>query len=86
MYLLKTNSPAFQAMSGPMAKQRFEHGIPYPEVPVGTEHCFEEIIPDAELTTSEAQEASETVEANEDAAAGEEVSKKRRNTNKRNKS
>jgi len=43
MYLLKSNHPEFQVISGPMARQRFEHGTRYLEVPDEYQHAFENV-------------------------------------------
>lgn len=43
MYQLKHNEAAFQMMSGPFVRQRFEHGKTYAAVPGRYQERFEEI-------------------------------------------
>ncbi|WP_035238149.1 hypothetical protein [Desulfobacter vibrioformis] len=69
MYKLKSNQPAFQVMSGPFARQRFEHGASYPQVPDRYRNRFEEIREVDEEDSAAAPE--ETVDPEESEEQGE---------------
>ena len=47
MYRLKANQPPFEMVDGPMAGQKFAHGLVYTDLPPGEQARFELIDPPA---------------------------------------